>query len=71
MGNLVDLLLKPLNELSDEELETRINLLRRTKIGGRPRAKTTNKERRLKNLISQLNKQQLKLLVEKLEEMQK
>jgi hypothetical protein len=65
MGTLKDLLGKPLHELTDSELEERINLLRHLRVitSGQSRAPRSNKERRLDDLIKKLPKEQLEKLM--------
>lgn len=69
---LQDLLEKPLSELSEEELETKINLLKHLRVLEvqesqlRKKAKTkSNKEKQLDDMISKLSKEELAILMAK------
>lgn len=70
--DLQDLLEKPLHELSEEELETKINLLKHLRVlevqENKHKKKATrksNKEKQLENLIDSLSKEELAILMEK------
>jgi len=70
--DLQDLLEKPLHELSEEELETKINLLKHLRVlevqENKHKKKATrksNQEKQLENLIDSLSKEELAILMEK------
>lgn len=72
MSQLVDLLTKPFKEMTVDELEKSISLmkkLRHVPIDPTPKAaKKSNKERQLEDLINQLSPEQMAMLVNKLKE---
>lgn len=67
---LKDLLERPINELSDEEVEIRLNLLRKMKIrpesSGKGGPTKSNKERRIEDLLKNMTKEELANLVKNL-----
>ncbi len=69
---LQDLLEKPLHELSEEELEAKINLLKHLRVlevqenkHKKKAIKKSNQEKQLENLINNLSKEELAILMEK------
>lgn len=72
MSVLGDIINKELSDLTEDELEERINLLRRMRII-QPRqsssslSQQSNKDKRLRNMLSNLSPEELKKLMSKLQ----
>lgn len=81
MSDLSSLLTKPNSDLSDAELEIKINLLKRLRtapmprapksstVGGKPRNKS-NKERQLEDLLRQLSPEEIQTILKGLTNVQ-
>lgn len=67
--NLLDIIAKPVKDLSDEELLERLNVLRRLRLcEGKPaKTRRSNKELAIKNVLSSLDEESLAKLAKKLE----
>lgn len=67
--NLNDLLEKPLENLTDEQLEDRLHLLKRLKlkVEGKKRVVKSNKQATIQDMLKGLSKDELANLVKQLE----
>lgn len=66
--NLNDLLEKPLDNLTDEQLEDRLHLLKRLKlkVEGKKRVLRSNKEKSIQDVLKGLSKEELANLIKQL-----
>jgi hypothetical protein len=73
MSQLVDLLTKPFKDMTVEELEKSISLMKKLRhvpldVATPKAARKSNKERQLEDLINQLSPEQMSMLINKLKE---
>ena len=66
MAQLDDLITKPIKQMTDEELEHCIMLMKKMKVNKEKKPVKTNKDKQLNNLLNNLTPEQLSIMMNKL-----